>query len=48
MGELFLFRVDDHLMDIIEQENEYVADFLVYEDQYVGLPYNIPFVFRKK
>lgn len=48
MGELFLFRVDDHLMDIIEQENEYVADFSAYEDQYVGLPYNIPFVFRKK
>lgn len=36
------------LMALIKKENEYVADFSAYEDMCVGLPYNIPFVFRKK
>lgn len=36
------------LMAPIKKENEYVADFSAYEDMCVGLPYNIPFVFRKK
>ena len=38
----------DALLSLIEKENEYVADFSTYEDMYIGLPYNIPFVFRKK
>lgn len=36
------------LMALIKKENEYVADFSAYEDMCVGLPYDIPFVFRKK
>lgn len=43
-----LFQFEDCLLKIIKEENEYVADFSAYKDMYVGLPYNIPFVFRKK
>ena len=43
-----LFQFEDSLLKVIEEENEYVADFSAYEDMCVGLPYNIPFVFRKK
>ena len=43
-----LLQFDDSLLKIIEDENEYVADVSAYEDMCVGLPYNIPFVFRKK
>lgn len=38
----------DALLSLIEKENEFVADFSAYEDMFVGLPYNIPFIFRKK
>ena len=44
----FLMKVDYALLSLIEKENEYVADFSAYEDMCVGLPYEIPFVFRKK
>ena len=44
----FLMKADDALLLLIEKENEYVADFSAYEDMCIGLPYNIPFVFRKK
>ena len=44
----FLMKVDYALLSLIEKENEYVADFSAYEDMCVGLPYNIPFVFRRK
>ena len=43
-----LLNFEDSLLKIIKEENEYVADFSAYNDMYVGLPYNIPFVFRKK
>ena len=43
-----LLQFEDSLLKIIEDENEYVADFSAYEDMCVGQPYNIPFVFRKK
>lgn len=44
----FLMKVDYALLRLIEKENEYVADFSAYEGMCVGLPYEIPFVFRKK
>ena len=44
----FLLKADDALLRLIERENKYVADFSAYEGLYIGLPYNIPFVFRKK
>lgn len=44
----FLLKADDALLRLIERENEYIADFSAYEGLTVGLPYNIPFVFRKK
>lgn len=44
----FLMKADDALLRLIEKENEYVADSSAYEDTCIGLPYNIPFVFRKK
>ena len=47
-AEDFLMKADDALLRLIEKENEYVADFTAYEDMCVGLPYNIPFVFRGK
>lgn len=43
-----LLDFEDSLLKIIKDENEYVADFSAYNDMYVGLSYNIPFVFRKK
>lgn len=48
LEELDLFEVHGRLLRLIERENEYVADFSAYEGMTVGLPYNIPFVFRKK
>ena len=47
-AEEFLIKADDALHSLIEKENEYEADFSAYEDMFIGLPYNIPFVFRKK
>ena len=42
------FELHDRLMTLIDQEKEYWADFSAYDNQYVGLPCFIPFVFRKK
>ena len=47
-ADKFLMKVDYALLSLIEKENEYVADFSAYEGMCVGLPYEIPFVFRKK
>ena len=47
LEELNLFEVHGRLLRLIKKK-EYVADFSAYEDMCVGLPYNIPFVFRKK
>lgn len=47
LEELDLFRFHDELLRIIEDEKEFVADFLKYKDQCVGLPYNIPFMFKE-
>ena len=44
--ELDLFEVHGRLLRLIKKEKEYVADFSAYEGLYIGLPYNIPFVFR--
>ena len=48
LEELDLFEVHGRLLRLIKKEKEYVADFSAYEGMYIGLPYNIPFVFRKK
>lgn len=48
IGEEELFRIHDNLLRIIKKEKEYVADFSAYMDLTVGLPFNIPFIFRKK
>ena len=45
--ELFT-KVFCALLDLIEEENEYVADFSACKDMYIGQIYSIPFVFRKK
>ena len=44
----FLLKTYGALLDLIEEKNEYVADFSAYKDMYIGQPYSIPFVFRKK
>jgi len=36
------------LMALIKKENEYLADFSAHDNEYLGLPCFIPFVFRKK
>ena len=48
LEELDLFEVHGRLLRLIKKEKEYVADFSAYEGMYIGLPYNIPFGFRKK
>lgn len=48
LEELDLFEVHGRLLRLIKKEKEYVADFSAYEGMCIGLPYNIPFVFRKK
>ena len=48
LEELDLFEVHGRLLRLIKKEKEYVADFSAYEGMTVGLPYHIPFVFRKK
>ena len=40
--------IHDSLMGKIAMGHKYEADFSKYEDQCVGLPYNIPFVFKLK
>lgn len=42
------FAIDMYLMGKINMGHKYVADCSKYEDQCVGLPYNVPFVFRRK
>ena len=42
------FAIDMYLMGKINMGHKYVADCSKYEGQCVGLPYNIPFIFRKK
>lgn len=48
LEELDLFVVHERLLRLIKKGKEYVADFSAYEGMFVGVPYNIPFVFRKK
>ena len=48
LEELDLFEVHGRLLRLIKKEKEYVADFSAYEGMFVGVPYGIPFVFRKK
>lgn len=42
------YKWGDQELKELKEENEYVADFSAYENQCVGMPYSIPFVFRKK
>ena len=42
------FAIDMYLIGKINMGHKYVTDCSKYEGQCVGLPYNIPFVFRKK
>ena len=46
--EMDLFEIHNRLLRLIKKEKEYVADFSAYDDQCVGMPFDIPFVFRKK
>lgn len=48
LKELDLFEVHERLLRLIKKGKEYVADFSAYEGMFVGVPYGIPFVFRKK
>lgn len=48
LERLDLFEVHYRLQRIIRKEKEYVAESPYKEDMFVGLPYNIPFIFRKK
>ena len=43
-----LWEVHDALWRIVRQGRKYEMDYSKYEDQEVGFPYNIPFVFRLK
>ena len=43
-----LYRIDERLMDLIEREGEYEADFSKCEDMCAGQTYDIPFVLKKK
>ena len=40
--------IDEQLLKLVKQRKEFRLDFSKYEGQTVGLPYNIPFVLRKK
>lgn len=40
--------IHNSLMGKIKMGHKYEADFSKYEGEYVGLPYNIPFVFKLK
>ena len=42
------WEIDEQLMKLVKQRKEFKLDFSKYEGQTVGLPYNIPFVLRKK
>ena len=43
-----MFDINYALMKIIKEEKEYVADHSEFAGMVVGLPFNIPFVFREK
>ena len=43
-----LFEVHEALCSVIEEEGEYEMHLGSYANEYVGLPYCIPFVFRLK
>ena len=43
-----MFKINYALKKIIKEENEYIADGSEYAGRVVGLPFNIPFVFREK
>lgn len=47
-AEEFLNLSGDALLRLIEKEKEYVADFSTSEGMYIGQPFAIPFIFRKK
>ena len=42
------WEIDKLLMKLVRQKKEFKLDFSKYEGMTVGLPYNIPFVLRKK
>jgi hypothetical protein len=42
------WEIDKQLIKLVKQKKEFKLDFSKYEGQIVGLPYNIPFVLRKK
>lgn len=42
-----LMEVLGHLEEITSAAGEYTLDFSKYDDQFVGLPYAIPFVFKR-
>ena len=47
-ADRFLMKAHETILRLIKKENEYVADFSAFEGMCVGLPFDIPFVFRKK
>lgn len=47
-AEEFLNRSGDALLRLIKKEKEYVPDFSISESIYIGQPWAIPFIFRKK
>lgn len=47
-AEEFLNKSGDALLRLIKKEKEYVADFSISEGMFIGQPFAIPFIFRKK
>ena len=47
-AEELLNQSGDALLRLIKKEKEYVADFSISEGMFIGQPFAIPFVFRKK
>lgn len=47
-AEEFLNQSGDALLRLIKKEKEYVADFSISEGMFIGQPFAIPFLFRKK
>lgn len=47
LEEMDLFEIHSELLRMVNKDKEYMMDFSAYEGQFVGLPYDIPFVFRK-
>lgn len=48
IGEDDFWAIHDSLMGKIGMGHKYEADFSKYDGECVGLPYNIPFVFKLK